>query len=174
MTLDNDDITAITAALTAAILPVRLADAVAHGGTLGSSTATLALSRIVATSQTTNTNAFTLTGNGTGAGLRSVGGLTGRGASLEGGSTSGAGLEIGTSDGHGIVIAPAGDNRHGIVVSGSSDSGTCDAIKFTAGTGGLASRYTGGITVTGAITATSAGSDINGVNVQKINDVAPR
>ncbi len=52
---------------------VTLADGVAHGGTLGSSTATLALSRINVTSQTINTSAVTLVGNGTGSGLDSTG-----------------------------------------------------------------------------------------------------
>ncbi len=48
---------------------VTLADGVSHGGTLGSSTATLALSRASIVSNTSNTQALTVTGNGSGAGL---------------------------------------------------------------------------------------------------------
>ena len=63
--------------------PVTLADGVSHGGTLGSSTATLALSRTSIVSQSSNTAALTVTGNGTGAGLAATGGASGsiRGAS---------------------------------------------------------------------------------------------
>lgn len=115
---------------------VTLADAVAHGGTLGSSTATFALSRFNVTSQTANTAAVTYAGNGTNPGISISGGATGPGASINGGGTSGIGIAVGTTSGHGVAITAVGASKHGLLVTGG-DSGTSDGIKAVAGTGGV-------------------------------------
>lgn len=119
------------------VADARLADAVAHGGTLGSSTATLALSRANITSQSSNTSALTLLGNGTGHGLI---------------STSGSG-----ATGNGIVATAASTNGSGFALTGTgSGSG------LLANTVGVTSTFiiTGATTFTGAITATNASNDI--------------
>lgn len=75
---------------------VTLADGVSHGGTLGSSTATLALSRQSIVSQSANTSALTVTGNGTGNGatITSGSGATGDGVQMIAASTNGDGLQL--------------------------------------------------------------------------------
>lgn len=98
--------------------PVKMADGVAHGGTPGSSTATLSFSRMVGQSQSADTPAFSMIGNGTG-----VGGL------FQGGSADASGLVGlgGGVDGSGIVALAAGkgDNgsNSGILAIGGADSG---------------------------------------------------
>ncbi len=115
--------------------PVTLADAVAHGGTLGSSTATLALSRLTVASQTSNTNAISATGNGTGHGIA---------------ATSGSG-----ATGNGMTLLAASTNGHGLKSTGT---GTGDGAELTAGASGadLDSDIAGTLTtVTTATTATN-------------------
>ncbi len=141
--------------------PVTLADAVAHGGTLGSSTATLALSRLNVTSQTSNTAAVTILGNGTAPGAKYTGGATGEGIQVNGGgtsgssivlqSTSGSGLVILPTAGHGILIAADGTGKHGISSTGGTGA-TSDGIRAVAGTGGVDIRGN----ITGNITGTLA------------------
>lgn len=115
--------------------PVTLADAVAHGGTLGSSTATFAMSRINVTSQTANTSAVTATGNGTGHGVNvsSGTGATGNGITVAAASTNGHGISaagIGTGSG---VIATGGATGHGINGVGGATSGNGIRAAGTAG-----------------------------------------
>lgn len=115
--------------------PVTLADAVAHGGTLGSSTATLALSRLSVVSQSANTNAVTATGNGTGHGIA---------------ATSGSG-----ATGNGMTLLAASTNGHGLKSTGT---GTGDGAELTAGASGadLDSDIAGTLTtVTTATTTTN-------------------
>lgn len=127
---------------------VTLADGVSHGGTLGSSTATLALSRLNVTSQTAAASAVTFQGNTSGHGLISTGGTTGTGATFTGGATSGAGLVANApTNGDGATFSGTGSSRHGInATAGSAGSGINAA---GAGSGsGLAA--TGGATGAGA------------------------
>lgn len=94
---------------------VTLADGVSHGGTLGSSTATLALSRATITSQSANTVALTITGNGTGDGVNFIGGADGNGFECIGGATSGNGIFAwAQTDGRGFVAHGNGATRPGI------------------------------------------------------------
>ena len=102
-----------TAALSCTSGGVTLADGVSHGGTLGSSTATIACSRFNATSQTANTSAFTAIGNGTGHGLNigSGSGATGNAINLTANSTNGHGLKstgAGTGDGAELTAGASG------------------------------------------------------------------
>ena len=85
---------------------VLLADAQAHGGTLGSSTATLALSRASIVSQTAATAGLTVTGNTTGSGavFTSGAGATGDGIQVTANSTNGNGLKL-TKTGTGVALA---------------------------------------------------------------------
>lgn len=94
---------------------VTLADGVSHGGTLGSSTATLALSRASIASQSANTVALTITGNGTGDGVNFIGGADGNGFECIGGATSGNGIFAwAQTDGRGFVAHGNGATRPGI------------------------------------------------------------
>jgi hypothetical protein len=127
---------------------VTLADAVAHGGTLGSSTATLALSRLSVVSQSSNTAALTVTGNGSGDGADITGGSTGHGVKFLGGATSGDGLQaLGQTSGHGLVATGAGTTKHGILATGGSTSS--DGIKGQGGGTGVGIHGTGGSTGSG-------------------------
>jgi len=104
---------------------VQLADGVAHGGTLGSSTATLALSRCSIVSQSSNTSALTVTGNGTGNGghFTSGAGATSDGLRLVAGSTNGSGLAcVGAGTGHGAALS-AGADGNGLRVIGGGTTG---------------------------------------------------
>lgn len=132
---------------------VTLADGVSHGGTLGSSTATLALSRLNVTSQSSNTAGVTIAGNGTGAGLSSTGGATGAAVKLVGGGTSGDGLLVTTTSGHGFSVTATGASKHGAIFTGG-DSGTSDGVKAVAGTGGVPIRGD----ITGNVTGNLSGS----------------
>lgn len=121
----------------------RLADAVSHGGTLGSSTATLALSRVNATSQTSNTSAVTLLGNGTGHGLI---------------STSGSG-----ATGNGIVATSAASNGSGFALTGTgTGSGLLANTATVSGAVALGSTLTisGLTTLTGLTTGAISASTI--------------
>lgn len=128
--------------------PVQLADGVAHGGTLGSSTATLALSRLSVVSQSANTNAVTATGNGTGHGIA---------------ATSGSG-----ATGNGLTLLAASTNGHGLKSTGT---GTGDGAELTAGASGadLDADITGAIT--GSITGNLSGS-VGSVTAQVTANVA--
>lgn len=104
---------------------VKLDDGVAHGGTLGSSTATLGLSRLSIVSQSSNTSALTITGNGTGHGLAATSGsgATGNGITALAASTNGIGFSsTGTGSGHGIFATTggSGDGIHLTSVGGNS------------------------------------------------------
>lgn len=131
----------VLAKLISGAAKTTLADAVAHGGTLGSSTATLALSRLSVVSQSSNTAAVTATGNGSGAAILSTGGATGQALKLVGGGTSGDGVLITTTSGHGISTTATGTSKHGFISTGG-DAGTSDGIKAVAGTGGTDIRAT--------------------------------
>ena len=144
---------------------VTLADAVSHGGTLGSSTATLALSRVSIVSQSSNTNALTVTGNGTGNGavLTSGAGATGDGVQVTSGSTNGNGfVALGTGTGSGFKTT-GGSTGHGInAASGSGATG--NAINAVAGStngNGLATTGTG--TGNGILTTGGAGAGGDGL-----------
>lgn len=136
---------------------VTLADGVSHGGTLGSSTATLALSRASIVSQSSNTTALTVTGNGTGVGLAANGGASGHGASFAGGATSGSGLKATSTAGNGSGLDLLGHGSgHGIKAMGGGTTGSgIHATANTAATGdadGLScvgSKDGGGITAHG-------------------------
>lgn len=136
-----------------------LADAVAHGGTLGSSTATFAMSRASIVSQSANTAAFTITGNGSGAAALWTGGATGIGFNIVGGGTSGDGIKVTTTSGHGLNLAPVGTSMHGLFVTGGN-GGTSDGFKAVAGTGGVPIRgdITGNITGTLSTLTTYTGN----------------
>jgi hypothetical protein len=104
---------------------VTLADGVAHGGALGSSTATLALSRASIISQTTNSTALTVTGNGTGDGATLASGVNaGNGATFSSGSGSGHGISAvgGAISGNGIATVASGSG-HGISAVGGAING---------------------------------------------------
>lgn len=144
---------------------VTLADAVAHGGTLGSSTATLALSRFNATSQTSNTSAFTATGNGTGNGatIASGSGATGTGVAISSAATNGTGVTItGAGTGNGLT-GVGGATGIGIVGQGGGTSG--EGIKAVASAGN-----SNGITIQGTGSGpglfVSAGATGIGIAVQ--------
>lgn len=114
---------------------VTLADGVSHGGTLGSSTATLALSRLNVTSQTSNTSAVTATGNGTGHGFNigSGSGATGNAVTLTANSTNGNGLAAtGSGTGSGELVT-GGATGHGVNYVGGATSGNGLRATGTAG-----------------------------------------
>lgn len=156
---------------------VRLADAVSHGGTLGSSTATLALSRASVVSQSSNTTALTATGNGTGHGaaFSSGSGATGNGIQATAASTNGDAITAsGAGTGHGFNVT-GGATGNGIDANGGATSG--DAINATAATSGegIAAvgagttkhgiRAAGGSTSSDGIRATGGGTG-HGLNAQ--------
>jgi hypothetical protein len=148
---------------------VTLGDGVAHGGTGGSSTATLALDNVHISSTSTiglqvistaadaarfrstggNGDGLEITGNGSGNGIRAVGGSTGHGAAFVGGGTSGSGVSASaTTDGDGIILAGA-SNGHGMRSTGAG-SGT-----------GIFAAMTGNIT--GTITTATNVTTVNGL-----------
>lgn len=158
------------------IPPVVLADAVDHGGTLGSSTATLGLLRINVTGD--NSDAAVIFQGGTGcAGLLLAGG-DGTGVGI-----SGSGLYIiaGADNGGGYSAAMqlANDGAYLALCGGSTDSGVIwadrisgDIVALTTGSGhGLKITAAGG----GKHDIYLAGSgDIDpplNVNIKKVNDV---
>lgn len=126
---------------------VMLADGVAHGGTLGSSTATLAMQKVNVT--TASGTAFRLSGpksfvaenDSTGGylemagvnGLSIYGGEASEAIVIEGpyttpnsaiiiqdgGAAGGSGIEISTVDGHAIAFYAAGAGKHDISLAGS-------------------------------------------------------
>lgn len=151
--------------------PVRLADAVSHGGTLGASTATLALSLVRATSQVANQSAVIFTGQGTGTGIQLNGGLTGIGLDLNGGGTSGAGLTIDSTTGDAVVIGSAGGNGDAIQLN---PNGTGLGINGTLGTvnnlTNLPAITTNWLTATGL--ATDAADEIAAAAALKLLDTA--
>lgn len=167
---------------------VTLADGVSHGGTLGSSTATLALSRASIVSGSSNTVALTVTGNGTGNGatFTSGAGATGNGIAFTAGSTNGHGMvttatgtgnafravsvsgdamltSVGTS-GHGFTCAGTGTTKHGINATGGST--TSHGISATGGGVGHGILATSGAGSTGdGIRAVGASTNGNGMNL---------
>lgn len=176
------------ALLKAGTAKVTLADGVAHGGTLGSSTATLALSRLNVTSQTSNTVAITATGNGTGSGIvaTSGSGATGDGIQATSAATNGNGLvatgvgtgnglkvvsasgdaisAVAATSGHGFTATGAGTTKHGINATGGST--TSHGINATGGGVGHGILATSGGGATGdGIKAVSAATNGNGFNL---------
>lgn len=109
---------------------VKLADGVAHGGTPGSSTATLAMKHGRFTNDSGvglwlesaggDSNGLYCKGDDTSAGISSTGGTNGgAGLELAGGSTSGPAMKLVASEGHGLEIYAAGTGKHDIALSGS-------------------------------------------------------
>jgi hypothetical protein len=120
---------------------------------------------------TSNQNALSINGNGTGIGVAINGGATGAGVRINGGSTSGAALSIQTisgdaifiaaTAGHGINVSGNGASKHGIVATGGT-SGTSDGMCLVAGSGGVALRAaTTTATITGNLTGSVTG-DVQG------------
>ncbi len=135
---------------------VTLADGVAHGGTLGSSTATLALSRINVTSQTADTPAIKAIGNGTGAAVQIGDGANGaEGLKVLGGTNAVPAVKIGDgSTGAGGILVLASGSNVGVQIGDGSSGGiglevlganALPSIKIGTGTDGGA-----GIDVRGA------------------------
>jgi hypothetical protein len=131
---------------------VTLADGVAHGGTLGSSTATFALSRMNIVSQTVNTAGLTVIGNGVGNGGQFTSGngavgishglqLTcaapsGDGLNTTGGTSLGTGITaLGTGTGAGIEAIGGATNGPGIQAQGSSNGSGIVAVGVGTGSG---------------------------------------
>lgn len=178
----------VLAILKSGAAKTTLADGVAHGGTLGSSTATLALSRLSVVSQSANTAAVTATGNGTGSGIvaTSGAGATGDGIQATAGSTNGNGvvatatgsgnalklssvsgdalLATVATSGHGATFAGTGTTKHGInATGGATTSHGINAIGGGVGHGILATSGSG---ATGdGIRGTSAATNGNGLNL---------
>jgi hypothetical protein len=135
-----------------------LADGVAHGGTLGSSTATLALSRLNITSQTSNTSAITATGNGTGHGINAASGTgaTGNGITSTSAATNGNGMSLtgnGTGDG---LLATGGASAGGDGIAAAAGGGVGMRAAITGNITGDLSGSVGSVTgavgsVTGAV-----------------------
>jgi hypothetical protein len=99
---------------------VTLADGVLHGGTPGSSTATLAFSRMVGQSQTPDTAAFSMTGNGMGDGMYATSTDSGSGMNLVGGPSGGKGLvSSGTGSGSGGLFQGGNAGASGLVCQGN-------------------------------------------------------
>jgi hypothetical protein len=150
--------------LNSGVADARLADAVSHGGTLGSSTATLALSRLNVTSQTSNTTAVTATGNGTGSGIVATSGTgaTGDGIQATAASTNGNGFILagtgtgsgvrstGGSTGNGMRLDGGGSGGHGLLSSATTN----DGIRATGGISGVDIRGS----ITGNVTGNLSGS----------------
>lgn len=173
------------------VVDARLADAVSHGGTLGSSTATLALSRMNVTSQTSNTVALTVTGNGTGSGIvaTSGAGATGDGIQATSGATNGNGLvatgvgtgnglkivsasgdalsAVAATSGHGATFTGAGTTKHGVNATGGAT--TSHGISATGGGVGHGILATSGGGTTGdGIKGVAASTNGNGMNLVAI------
>lgn len=121
----------VLALLKAGTAKTTLADGVAHGGTLGSSTATLALSRLSVVSQSSNTAAITATGNGSGVGAAVTGGATNAaGMTITAGATNANGMTItGTGTGHGISFqSGSGSTGNGVQATSNATNGTGLAV----------------------------------------------
>ena len=100
------------------------------------------------------TNAATTITTGSGAALTLAGTGTAKGLSI---TTAGAdAVSIAPTAGSGIVIAANGTSKHAMDLTGGT-AGTSDAIKLTAGTGGVDLRAATGITVDACTGCTTAG-----------------
>jgi len=99
---------------------VLLADG-AHGG----AAATITFERLIGLSTTSNEPCVTLTGNGSGAGIRAIGGLTGNGIHA-----------TGSNGGHGVTFGGSGPGSYGAWIVSSSDIGM-QIRSFGVGTAGL-------------------------------------
>lgn len=137
---------------------VTLADGVSHGGTLGSGTATLALSRLSIVSQSSNTDALTVTGNGSGDGAKWTGGATGNAFELVGGGTSGDALKATTTSGHGFNITATGTSKHALQLTGAAAAATNAGGHGINATGGAASTSSGGTSGVGIKCTGGAGA----------------
>lgn len=122
------------------VLDVRLADAVAHGGTPGSSTATMAIARIwvsnpsgtAVTIESTggDGNALELMANHYGTGMLIASGNAGYGLDIQGVAT---GVSISSNSGMGIRVQPGTGDNPGILISGN-DAGA--AVQLGDGSSG--------------------------------------
>jgi hypothetical protein len=144
---------------------VRLADAVSHGGTLGSSTATLALSRFSLVSQSANTSALVVTGNGTGHGavITSGSGATGDGLQVTSAATNGNGL-VATKTGTGLAIKGATTDltlAKTTNITGFNDIAATDIVS------------SGAITTSGgAVSTVTNTTQLNGASTVVLTDVS--
>lgn len=99
------------------------------------------------TQSTTNADAFSITGNGSGSGIKSTGGATGRGIHTLGGATSGAGMRLeaqgtashglhalGFDTGNGFNVA-GGATGNGLNIIGGATSGIGVNVITTSGDG---------------------------------------
>jgi hypothetical protein len=129
---------------------VTLADGVAHGGTPGSSTATLALGsvEVSATGDAVTfassagnglvcqgasgtagilagggSSSYGISTQGTGVGLLAAGGTTGVGLEVQGGTTSGNGLVVQTTLGHAVSLSAQGSAKNGVTVTTTAGDG---------------------------------------------------
>ncbi len=153
---------------------------------------------ITVTQSTTNSPGISVTGNGSGAGIRTNGGTTGQGLLCRGGATSGSGIEargvtesggiwaIGNGGGPGFT-ATGGDSGHGMkcvsgtnagvvglqVISQSTDSPAAEFVGFVTGAGILCKGgSTGpGLSCVGGVTS-GAGISVTTTSGNGIN-VAP-
>lgn len=160
--------------ITSGVVNAKLADAVAHGGTLGSSTATLALSRMSVVSQSANTAALTTTGNGTGAGISasSGSGATGNGADFIAASTNGIGVDmrgvgtqpglrtIGGATGNGTSMVGGATSGHGLSAAGTAGNSIGMRLLGVGTQAGLDVK--GGATGAGIV---AAGGDTSGTGI---------
>jgi len=110
-------------------------------------------SALTLTSTGANGSGLIVTSHGFGSALRLLGGSTGVGLNIAGGTASGDGVSVTTTSGHGINLAPVGTNMHGVLATGGN-GGTSDGIKAVAGTGGVPIRGD----ITGNITGNLSGS----------------
>lgn len=118
-----------------------------HGG----SSAIVSLQQLTVTQTSSNQNAVTFTGNGTGAGLSCAGGATGNGLQGIGGGTSGSGAYLGgVGSGSGIytqgigapgISSNGGTNAAGILATGN---GTGAGLDVNGGATGAGFRGAGG------------------------------
>lgn len=140
----------------------------------------------VSAPSTGNRAGISVAGNGTGAGISTTGGATGAALLIVGGGTSGDGINITTTSGHGISSTATGATKHAITLIANGTAG--HGLRAVGGASGSAFALLGSLvvtgtteladitasgvlTITGAVTATNASNDINGINVQKVNDV---
>ncbi len=149
---------------------VTLGDAVSHGGTLGSSTATLALSRLSVVSQSSNTAGVTITGNGSGEGVLMTGGTTGNGFTITAGASGGTGLRVtsnssntnavffSAASGGAALNLAAGAAASGLLITGGAASGATPAGHGIKVTGGAASTTGGGVAGNAILSTGGAGA----------------
>lgn len=168
--------TAVKTPTTAGVPEVCLTDAVSHGGTLGSSTATLALSRITATSQTANADCVTFTGNGSGTGFKLVGGNAsgstpaGHGAIFLGGdasTTAGGVAGNGFSCLGGGAAASTNGNGNGVFFAGKNSIAGSDIVG--AGMSCKGSGILGNATGHGILATSGGGSVGNGIQATAVS-----